>query len=380
MEFRLSEEQYEFRESIQRFCKSRRLDRTQAEKRRATVEYDHAAWQLFAELGWLGLMLPEDVGGHAGTWVEAAILLQEFGRHLLTEPFIACAVLAASVVNRCGSTEQRRQLLGTLVRGERILALAHAEGSNWLSPGIINTRAAVRPGGQYVLTGFKPCVLGGAVADSLVVSARMIGGADSSHDIGLFIVDCDQPHVLRRSYRTLDGVPACDVQFLGVEIAAANALQGADGAWAGIEGAAFEAILAFCALGVGAMDGALDATVEHLRTRRAFGTTLSSFQALQHRLASMYSQVELGRSALHVALAGMSSGDDYDRCTAILGAKALVGSSSRSIGAEAVQLHGAVGMADDHAVGQYFKLLTFVSNVFGSSDSFYDLYARRSIR
>jgi alkylation response protein AidB-like acyl-CoA dehydrogenase len=334
-------------------------------------------WAAYAQFGWLGVALPEDVGGFGGSAVEMALILEEFGRFLVLEPFLSCAILAAQVVNEAGHSQQRKGLLPALIQGKLMLALAHEEREARGDVQFIETRAE-RVNGCYQLTGQKSQILGGGSADMLIVSARTSGGNRDRDGVSLFLLRPSAPGISQRRYRTVDGGYAADLAFCKVNVGTEAMLGGEGQGIAAIEHALDQAIVGICADAVGGMEQVITITRDFLKTRRAYGTTLSTFQALQHRLADMSVELDLSRSMLYRALAALTWTDIDARHRAVSAAKALVGRSARFVGSCGVQLHGGLGMSEDCMVGHLFKRLTVIEALFGSSDYHLKQYSRIS--
>ncbi len=286
-----------------------------------------AMWRQFAELGWLGAGLPEEGGGIA----DAAVIAEGLGRALVLEPFVGCAVMAGRAL------AEAPDLLAALIGGETIFAFAH-DGD-------------VRADRDQVLTGGKTVVQGGALADRFIVSAATAEGPT------LFLVDRDAPGLTIKPYRTLDARMVADLDLAGVRPAAVIGRVGA--AEPVIAAAVNDGLLALCAESYGAMDQALRVTRDYLRLRQQFGAALSTFQALRHRLAEMYVAVELSGAFLrHTLEAGGSAP----------AVKARFGQSGFFVGAQAVQLHGGIGMTEECQAGHFFKRLCVNDLLLGTAE------------
>jgi alkylation response protein AidB-like acyl-CoA dehydrogenase len=368
VDFNLSPEQQLLRDTVRACLHDKYRFQDRLTILRSAEGFSRENWRTYAELGWLGAALPNEVGGAGGSVLDLALIFEEFGRKLVLEPLLPCIVLAAHLVDVAADAEQRARLLPPLVSGHSLAALAHVEPGARGSVSFVTMRAERRRHGTYVLNGRKVLVLGGASADWLIVSARTSGDASDRDGISLFEVPADSRGLLRHPYRTVDGHQAAELVFGDVEVDR-TALIGHEGqASPALEDIFDLAIVAVCAEAVGAMDSVVTITRDYLKTRRAYGTTLSTFQALQHRLADMLVELELSRSMLYRALAAMSLPDRTARRTAIAAAKALVGRSGRFVGGCGIQLHGGMGMSDDYVVGHLFKRLTVIEALFGSSD------------
>jgi len=368
MDLSYSSEQVALQEAVRRFCDKNYnfLARNKILQGSAGREPNH--WKLFAELGWLGAGLPEDVGGSGGSAVEVSILSEAFGRALVVEPFIPCAVLAAQVVNAGASDEQRRDLLGPFVAGETMLAFAHGEAQSGGRPEFVATRAERRADGHYVLDGEKTVVLGGPFAESYVVSARTEGGSADRAGISLFLVQADTAGMARRHYRLVDGSRASDLVFDGVVLPPWSLLGRAGEAIDAIELALDHAATAACAEACGAMDSVLWLTRDYLKTRNQYGATLNTYQALQHRMADMLVESEMSRSMLFNALNAMEQDDSGARRRGVSASKVLIGQRGQFVGSNAIQLHGGMGVTEEYIIGHYFKRLVAIASQFGHTD------------
>jgi alkylation response protein AidB-like acyl-CoA dehydrogenase len=368
VDFSLSEQQSTLRDSVHRYCHEHYDLQSRQQTLRSTQGYSKRHWAAFAGLGWLGAGLPEAAGGYGGSMIETAIILEEFGRALVIEPYLPAAILAAQTIWLAGGREWQRALLQPMIEGQLLLALAHTEpGGNGVDTAVA-TAARALPGGGFALNGKKSMVLGGNRAHRLIVSARTSGEANDRSGVSLFVVDDTSPGLVRRNYRTLDGSGAADLVFNEVAIRA-DCLMGPEGEGLGpIERAVDFAIVGLCAEAVGSMDQVITTSAEYLKTRRAYNTTLSTFQALQHQLADMLVELEMSRSILHRALAAFSIEGTLQRQQAASAAKALVGRAGKLVCARGVQLHGGMGMVNDYLIGQQFKRLTVIEALFGDSD------------
>lgn len=368
MDLSYSSEQIALQEAVRRFCDKNYnfLLRNKILQGGEGREANH--WKLFAELGWLGAGLPEDVGGSGGSAIEVSILTEAFGRALVVEPFIPCAVLAAQVVNAGASDEQRRDLLGPLVGGELMLAFAHGEAEAGGRPQHVATRAVPRADGQYVVDGEKTVVLGGPFADKFVVSARTAGDSGDRDGISLFLVSADTAGITRRNYRLVDGTRASDLVLDQVVLPPYALLGQAGGAIDAIELAIDHAATAACAEACGAMDSVLWLTRDYLKTRNQYGATLNTYQALQHRMADMLVESEMSRSMLFNALNAMQQDDADARRKGVSASKVLIGQRGQFVGSNAIQLHGGMGVTEEYIIGHYFKRLVAIGSQFGHTD------------
>ena len=364
MNFSLGEEQRLLKDSAERFVR----EACPLDRRRALVAgepgYSEPRWRQMAELGWLGVGLPEAFGGTGGGPVETMVLMEAFGAGLVPEPYFPSVVLGGNLVATAGSEAQKHALLPPLAAGELKLAFAWVEAQSGYDLFDVRTTAEPRDGG-HVIDGAKGVVLGAATADKLVVSARTDGDPRNRAGIGLFLVDRGADGVRLRDYRTVDGLRAAEVAFEQVWVGAEAVLGDPRCALPVIEAVAQRAIAALCAEAVGVIDVIVRSTAEHLRTRRQFGRPIGAFQALRHQFADMLMASEEVRSMTYVATLRLGERDGRLCDKAVSSAKHLAGRHGRMIGQRAVQLHGAMGMTDELAVGHYFKRLTMIDVMFG---------------
>lgn len=366
MDFNFTEEQRQFRDSLDRYLREAYDFDARRDIIRSPEGWSRRQWQQLAELGALGIALPEDHGGFGGGRFDSLLVMESLGRAMVVEPYIATVVLGAGIVADAGSEAQKAALLPAVASGERLLAFAHAEPHRRYALHAVATSAA-RDGDSWVLSGRKANVLHGDIADHLIISARTDGEVDAPQGISLFVVDAAAAGLQRRGYATQDGQRAADIRFDGVRVGA-DALIGAEhAALPLIEKAVDAANVALCAEAVGNMGALIEQTVGYLKTRKQFGVPIGSFQALQHRAVDMYLHAEQARSMSYLAAAKLDAGV-AERRRAVSAAKVLVSQSARFVGQQAVQLHGGIGVTDELAVSHYFKRLTMITLLFGDAD------------
>ena len=364
MDFSLNEEQRILKDSADRFVR----EHCSFDRRRALVSdepgYSEENWRRMAELGWLGACVPEVCGGIGGGPVETMLLMEAFGAGLVPEPYFPSVVLGGNLVATAGSEAQKQALLPALAAGDLKLAFACVEAQAGYDLFDVETTAERRDGG-YVVNGAKGVVLGAPTADKIIVCARTAGGSRDRDGIGLFLVDRIAGGVQLRGYRTVDGLRAAEVAFENVMVDEDATLGDPQGAWPTIEAVAERAVAALCAEAVGAMDVIVNSTAEHLKTRRQFGRPIGTFQVLQHQFADMVIASEEARSMTYAATLRLEGSDPALRAKTVSGAKHVIGRNGRLIGQRGIQLHGAMGMAEEVAVGHYFKRLAMIDLMFG---------------
>ena len=294
--------------------------------------------------------------------------MEQFGRALALEPYLQTVVLCGALIKHGASDAQRAELIGAIAAGELKLSFAHMEKQSGYDLNDVALSAVKDGGGGFVLNGEKTLVGQGDSADKLIVSARVKGARRDRDGVGLFLVDANAEGVTRRGYPTQDGQRAAEISFADVRVAPHDALGPPDGALPIIERAIDETIAALAAEAVGAMSEALTMTVEYLKTRKQFGVTIGSFQALQHRASDMVVALEQARSMMYLAAMMAGEDDAAERGKTMSAVKAQIGRSAKFIGQQAVQMHGGIAMTYEYKVGHLFKRLTMIGATYGDAD------------
>jgi pimeloyl-CoA dehydrogenase small subunit len=367
MDFSFSDEQTLLQDSVSRFIQNDYgfEARQKIVKQEPGFSTDH--WRTFAELGWLGVPFAEDDGGFGGGAVESMIMLEQFGKGLVVEPFLPTVVLAGGAIAIGGSAEQKVAHLPGIIDGSTQGALAFAEPQGRYNLADLTTTAK-QQGDGWVIDGYKAVVLNGPAADVLVVSARTGGDQRDPDGVSLFVVPADTDGIERRDYPTVDALRASEITFKGVQVGA-DALLGEAGKGLPIlEEVIDRGILAVGAEAVGAMEIAYKTTVEYCKQREQFGQPIGQFQVLQHRMVDMFMEHEQSKSLMYMAAMRLDEGYGDVAKKAVSALKVQVGKSGRFVGQQAVQLHGGMGMTDELAVGHYFKRLTTIDTLFGNVD------------
>ena len=375
MDFELTKEQELLADTLQRFVAQEYRFEARRGRMRSADGFGRDVWGKLAEMGILALQVPEAHGGLGAGPVETLLAMNAVGRGLLLEPVLQSAILATSIVRTLGSPAQQEALLPALAAGERIAVPAHGEENARHDLEHVATRAA-RAGDGWVLTGEKAVVLQAPAADVLLVTARTAGGVADRNGISLFRVERDAPGLSLRAYPTLDGTRAADVMLREVRV-------GKD-ALLGPEGGAFEALsaawdlgaAAVCAEAVGGLQVLLDRTVEYAKTRKQFGVPIGKFQALQHRMADMLIHVEQARSMSFLAAVRATDPDPAVRRRGVSAAKVVVGNACRTVGQEAIQIHGGIGMTDELDVSHYFRRLAAIELQLGDTEHHLERFVR----
>ncbi len=367
MDFTLSEEQQLFRDAVARFVQNEYAFEARRKIVASAQGWSGEVWAKLAGMGVLGVPFAEADGGLGGSGVELMVVMQELGRGIVVEPYLATVVLAGGAVAAAGSPTQRAALLPGVVAGERQLALAYGEPGSRHDLHDVATSAR-RDGAGYVLSGRKAAVLNGATADTLVVSARTAGARRDAQGLTLFLIERGAKGVSLTDYRTIDGLRAADLVLDAVRIGADAVLGPVDGGLAPLERAVDLGAAALCAEAVGAIEQLNALTLDYLRTRQQFGQPIGRFQALQHRAVDMLVHAEQVKSIACLAASAAQSADARERARAVSAAKSLVGRSGRAVAKEATQLHGGMGVTLDLPAAHYAKRLTMIDFWLGDSD------------
>ncbi len=365
MDFELSEERRILRDTAARLIRERYPIQARHEFAAREEGFSREMWADFAELGLIGAFLPGEVGGYGGTGVDIMVAMEEIGRGLVVEPFLASAVLSAGLLAEFGTGSQKA-LVGEVVAGTRLLAFAHGEPESRYALSEVRMQACESDGG-WILNGRKSVVLNGDTADDLIVSARVAGDADDEDGLALFLIAANTQGVSRRGYATVDGGRAAEIDFDNVRLSEDASLGPAGQAFPAIERAVGRGVLALCAEALGAMEVCLDMTLDFLRTRTQFGVPLGKFQALQHRMVDMCLEIEQARSATILA-AGKLDAPRAERERTLSAAKNLAGRVGRMVGEESIQLHGGIAMTWEYALPHFAKRLTMIDHQLGDAD------------
>ncbi len=366
MNFDFTEEQVMLRDSVERYMR----EDYDFEKRRAIADSEQGMsakhWQTFAELGWLSIPFAEQHGGFGGSAVDTMLVMEEFGKGLLLEPYLATVLLFGAALQKSGNQSAQEAIIPGIIDGSCLGALAYLERQSRFELADVKTSAAATADG-FVLNGEKVVVFNGANADQLIVSARTSGEQSDENGISLFLVSAQAAGVQRCSFRQMDGQRVANIVFDNVGVAPDALLGELDGGFEILTAVAMEANLALAAEALGIM-GQLNAkTLEYTKTREQFGVPISSFQALQHRMVDTFMDYEQTRSLLYRAVCALTNGEE-DAVTAIHALKVMIDRAGSRIYGEAIQLHGGMGLTDELDIGHYAKRLMMIITTFGNGD------------
>lgn len=368
MDFSYSEEQKMLQESVQKFVQKSYDFDTRNKIIASERGYSEEHWQLFAELGWLTVPFSEAVGGFGGSAVDLILMMDEFGKAMLVEPFVPTTVIGGGLISALGSEEQKAEFIPQVMEGNLQLACAYAETGSRYNLANVATTAKVS-GDTATLEGFKIAVLNGPNANKLLVVARESGARTDRDGISIFMVDTDVQGVSIQAYTNIDGKMSSQVTFDAVKVPDSSRLGTAGGAIGALESVIDRATVAVSAEAVGALEALLQKTVEYSKIRKQFGTAIGTFQALQHRMVDMFIECELACSIVIRAAMTLDSGEnDTEKAKSVSAAKSRVGKAIRKVSQEAIQIHGGIGMTEELDVGHLFKRVTALGMMFGNTD------------
>ena len=335
--------------------------------------YDSAAFAEMAEMGWTGVIIPEEYGGSDFGYLSLGLILEELGRTLTASPILATALAAASALILGGSSAQKDAWLPKIASGELVATLAVDEGAHHRPETVAVT--ATRNAAGYLLSGTKTFVLEGMAAGLFVVSARTGGQSSEKNGISLFLVPADSAGLSRRGLKLADSRGVAIVTFEGVQVGP-DALLGEEGqGWTLLEKTLDRARAGLAAEMLGSAVQAFETTLDYLKVRVQFGQVIGAFQALQHRAAKMFTDLELARSCVEAALTAIDN-DAPDAPELVSLAKAKMGDTLHLVSNEMVQMHGGIGMTDAHDAGLYLKRARATEATFGGQSYHRDRYAR----
>ena len=372
MNFDLSEDQRLLVGTVASFVKNKSPVSRARALREDPLGWSPPLWRQMGEFGWLGVAFPESVGGAGGSFVDAALVLEHLATTLVPEPVLP-ALVAGTAILRAGNDEQRARFLLPLVNGQEVLTLACAEAHGRHDPLWVETRAE-RRGGAWRLQGAKRFVLAGHAADAIVVPARTAGQPGERAGIGLFVLDRQTPGLEIQPVKTMDGRRAALLR-LDCEVGDDRRLGPEGGGAAVLEQVMDLGATACCAEGAGIARTVLAMTTDYLKIREQFGVKIGTFQALQHRAVDMFVETELCKSTAIMAAIKMGEPDEVERKSAISAAKVQLAVGGRQVTQQAIQLHGGIGITDEHDVGLYFKRMHILNTLFGDEEHHLARYA-----
>lgn len=335
--------------------------------------FDRGLWRSMAEMGWTGVLVPEDQGGLGFGFVGAGVICEEMGRTLTASPFLSTAMMAATALSHAGSPAQKERWLPAIVAGEAVIATAVDEGRRHDPAG--TAMRAERHGNGFRLSGTKAYVVDGQAADAVLVAARTAGAAGETGGLSLFLVETATRGLFAERLSTLDSRGAAELTFDGVEVTADAVVGEVDDGFPLLEVLLGAGRAGLAAELSGNAQESFDRTMAYLRERKQFGRTIGAFQALQHRAAHLFCEVEVARSAVLAALQALDA-DPAGASLAVSVAKSKASSVARLAAQEAVQMHGGIGMTDAIDIGLFMKRMQVASTLYGDADFHADRVAR----
>jgi alkylation response protein AidB-like acyl-CoA dehydrogenase len=364
MDFNFTEEQSMVRDTVASFLQ----DKYDFETRRKIVSSDAGwsadYWKAFAEeLGILGASFSEELGGLGGGAIDNMIIMEEFGKALVIEPYLGTVVIGGGFMKHSGHAGAASVIEG-IVGGTTTIAFAYAEPQGRYTWQDLKTTAK-KDGLGWVLNGHKAVVVGAPFASHLIVTARTGGAQRDAGGVGVFLVDKSLPGVVTRDYPTVDGNRASEVYFENVSVPA-DALISEDGLGL-VNQVIDEATAAVGAEAVGVLRKLHEGTLDYAKQRKQFGTSIANFQVLQHRMVDMFIEVEQSVSMIYMATIKVDE-SAAERAKAVSAMKVRIGRACKFVGQNAIQIHGGMGMTDELAIGHYFKRASLIEGLFGSVD------------
>jgi alkylation response protein AidB-like acyl-CoA dehydrogenase len=334
--------------------------------------FDRAAWNEMAEMGWAGILIPEEFGGSGLGYLTLGLVLEETGRTLTASPLVSTALTATTALLLAGSDAQKKAWLPKIAEGKAIAALAVDEAAHH-APAKIALKA-VKSGSGWTLSGKKSFVLDGGVADFLIVAARTSGKIAEVSGITLFLVDGNAKGLSQQKLKSVDSRGVANLSFDNVEVGADAVLGSVDQGYGILEATLDRARAGLAAEMLGSATQAFETTLDYLKTRVQFGQLIGTFQSLQHRAAKMYTDLELTRSCVEAALSAIdNNSNDVPQLASL--AKAKANELCHLVSNEMVQMHGGIGMTDAHDAGLYLKRARAAEATFGSAAYHRDRYA-----
>lgn len=374
MDFKLSEEQQMLQETAARLVRGEYEFEKRESYRESELGFSESFWQQLSELGLTAVPFAEEFGGFGGGGLETQLVMTELGRGLCLEPYLPSVILGGGLINQLGTNAQKEELISGIASGTLKVAVGLIELQSRYNLNDVETRAEKTANG-YRLNGRKGVVIGGHCADKLIVSARTSGNSLDADGISLFVVDANAAGLSRRDYPTADGFKGCDLFLENVEVAA-DALLGEEGkASEAIHYQAGRAISALCGEAVGAMEEAVRLTLDYLKTRKQFGVPIGKFQALQHRMVDMNSELEQARSMAILAASVADEPASDHRQRVLSAAKNVIGRAGQFVAEQAIQLHGGIGMTWEYNLAHYAKRLILINHQFGDDDHHLEIFS-----
>lgn len=377
MDFELTKEHSMIRDSAAHFLKKEHSFERLRELKGDSLGFSKKIWKKMAELGWMELIFPEEYGGYGYDLSFVMVLLEEFGKVLLPEPWISTVLLGGNLVLRGGTENQKKDIIPAIASGDLLMTLAYLEDGGRYDANFCATHAK-RNGSGFSISGKKIFVMDGNIADKFIISVRTSGAVSDDKGITLFLISRNTDGLKITPLQTMEGRNACILELNNVSVGDTDIIGEVDCGYPLLSEAVDEATIGLCAEMVGGMEAVLGQTVWHISNRMQFGRPIGSFQALQHKSADMFIQKELAMSSVYFALASIVGGSD-DRTSAVSVAKAKCSSAYIMIAKAAIQMFGAYGFTNEANIGFYLKRAKVAEILFGDAGHHIHRYAALKI-
>lgn len=366
MHFELSEEQTLLENMVTSFVRDDYNWETREKIVKTEEGWKPENWSKFAELGLLSVPFSENHGGLGGTAVDSMIVMEQFGKGLVVEPFMPSILLSGKLISKLASESQANDIIPKIMEGESRYVFAYAEPQSRFDLSDVKT-SAIKDGDSYTVNGFKSVVFGASMATHIIIAARTSGDQRSEDGITLFMADIKSDGITLQTYPTIDEYRASEVVIENLKISSDMILGEVDKAYETIEEVIDLATIAACSEAVGVLQILKDSTVDYCKQRKQFGQPISKNQAIQHKLVDMMIEYEQAKSILYAAVTA-DLNDTVQRKKSVSAAKARIGQSIKFVGETAIQLHGGMGMVDEYMISHYFKRATMLGVLFGNVD------------
>ena len=372
MNFEFSEEQTMIKDSVSRFVR----EQYDFDTRRGIIESDDGIsrefWSMFAELGWLSVPFAEEYGGIGGTVIDIAAVMEEMGKGIVIEPYVSTVVVFGGLLSASTNSALKEAVIPSIIEGACLGSFAYMEPQSRYEMSDVSTTATAS-GDGYTLNGVKTVVANGGTANRFIVSARTSGDQFDRSGISLFLVDSTAPGVEVKAYKMMDGQSAATLTLTDVAVDQSHLLNSVGEGMDLIEQVMPQILIGLSAEALGIMATLNTLTVDYSKTRQQFGTPISSFQVLQHRMVDTFMACEQSKSMLYRGLCESKSVSEGETDGSALvktvhALKATVARYGKTIGEEAIQLHGGIGMTDELNIGHYVKRLMMINTAFGDGD------------
>ena len=323
-------------------------------------------WSQFAELGLLGVPFSEDHGGLGGSPTDLMIIMEQFGKGLVVEPYLPSVILAGGLITNLGSKEQTGQIVPKIISGDQRYVFAYAEHQSRFDLFDVKTSAA-KDGDSYVINGLKSVVFGAGAATHIIIAARTSGDQRSKKGITLFMTEIGSEGITLQNYPTIDEYRASEVIIENLKVSKDAILGKVDEAYDVIEEEVDKSTIAACSEALGILEVLKDVTTDYCKNRKQFGKPISKNQVIQFRLVDMMMEYEQAKSILYMAITSDLSNPDERRKT-VSALKSRMGKAIKFVGENAIQLHGGMGMTEEYMISHYFKRATMIGVLFGNVD------------